>query len=65
MNKDKMKGKKYKEKLLEDIKTFLYTQTGRSEILLDNLNRNQYLGKVTIFREKDLCQLINIIKEGK
>ncbi len=65
MNKDKMKGKKYKEKLLEDIKIFLYKQTGRSEILLDNLNRNQYVGKVIIFREKDLCQLINIIKEGK
>ncbi len=65
MNKDKMKGKKYKEKLLKDIKEFLYIQKERSEILLDSLNRNQYVGQVIIFRKKDLCRLINIIRGGE
>ena len=60
--KDKMKGKKYKKKILKE---FLYTQIGRSEILLDNINRKQYVGKIIIFREKDFFQLINTIKEGK
>ena len=51
-----------KEKLLKEIKYFLYKQTVRSEVLMNDIINCNNVGEIMIFRKKDIIELVDIIR---